>query len=502
MWLWRGASVHASDKEEHMRCSRRMIGRTSWPRAGVVLLGALVLTGCASALAIRVPKAGPETACITPAPDRELLVGVALSGGGSRAALFGAAGLEALGRLPAPGGGSVLEQVAYLSSVSGGSVAAAYYASQKPSREIPVLTPEGALTADYQTFFAEYQEKLRQDFEGALLRRQLLSFRWLNSSLAARSLAEVMAERLLGPTTLSDLARRETRGDSPRLIINTTLYNSGRRFVITTLPPEASRYDFYADLRAALTRRGQTAEFPPAFLQRWEKLLSLTPLELGIDPCPVRLAGAVAGSASFPPLVGPTTFRVGEEELYWHMGDGGLYENQGIESLLFVFLKQLQEQRARRALIIAFDSSFPFDVGERRLTRRAEPFSLWNYDYTRIPSIMEQRASTYQALFFRSLQLEGVFPDHQTVRIVFLRHTDAAWQPDLSDLPDVCRTADPPLDSPTAVVERIAEISTRFWLASPCDRQLLQVAAAKVVAQHHQEIVAFLEGDATRGAAR
>jgi hypothetical protein len=50
----------------------------------------------------------------------------------------------------------------------------------------------GALTADYQTFFAEYQEKLRQDFEGALLRRQLLSFRWLNSSLAARSLDEVM----------------------------------------------------------------------------------------------------------------------------------------------------------------------------------------------------------------------------------------------------------------------------------------------------------------------
>ena len=69
----------------------------------------------ASALAMRVPKAGPQTACITPAPDREALVGVALSGGGSRAVLFGAAGLEALGRLQAPGGPSVLEQVAYLS---------------------------------------------------------------------------------------------------------------------------------------------------------------------------------------------------------------------------------------------------------------------------------------------------------------------------------------------------------------------------------------------------
>jgi hypothetical protein len=129
-----------------------------------------------------------------------------------------------------------------------------------------------------------------------------------------------------------------------------------------------------------MTQRGLATAFPPAFLQRWDKLLSLTPLELGIDPCPIRLAGAVAGSASFPPLVGPITFHVGEEDLYWHAGDGGLYENQGIESLLFVFLKQLQEKTARRALIIVFDNSFPFEVGERRLSRRAQPFSLRNYD--------------------------------------------------------------------------------------------------------------------------
>jgi Patatin-like phospholipase len=475
---------------------RRVIGRALWARAGVVLLGALVLTGCASAVAIRVPPAGPETACVTPAPTRDLLVGVALSGGGSRAALFGAAGLEALARLQAPGGGSVLEQVTYLSSVSGGSVAGAYYASRKPPRETPVLTPEGALTPEYEAFFAEYQKHLSQDFEGALLRRQLLSFRWLNSSLAARSLAEVMAARLLGQTTFADLARREARGDSPELIVNTTLYNSGRRLVLTTLPPEASHYDFYADLRASMTKRGLETAFPPAFLRRWEKLLSLTPLELGIDICPVRLAGAVAGSASFPPLVGPITFRVGDTEVYWHTGDGGLYENQGIESLLFVFLKQLQEKTARRALILALDSSFPFDVGERRLSRRAEPFSLWNYDYTRIPGIMEQRASTYQALFFRSLQLEGVFPDDQTIRIVFLRHADAVWRDDLSDLPAACRQETPPLDSPTAVAERIAEISTRFWLASACERQLLASAAAKVVAQHQAEILTFLDGSA------
>jgi hypothetical protein len=66
----------------------------------------------------------------------------------------------------------------------------------------------------------------------------------------------------------------------------------------------------------------------------------------------------------------------------------------------------------------------------------------------------------------------------------------------------VCRQAVPPLDSPTAVVEHIAEISTRFWLASECDRQLLHVAAAKVVAQHQQEITAFLQGPVAAGTRR
>jgi hypothetical protein len=50
------------------------------------------------------------------------------------------------GRPGAPSGGSVLEQVACLASVSGRSVAATYYASQKPPRETLVLTLDGALT--------------------------------------------------------------------------------------------------------------------------------------------------------------------------------------------------------------------------------------------------------------------------------------------------------------------------------------------------------------------
>jgi len=180
-----------------------------WPRATLGVACALLLAACASAPITRLPKAGADTACITPAAHQDTVVGVSFSGGGSRAALFGAAALEALGRLRAPQGDSVLEHVSYLSSVSGGGLAAGYYALHKPPRETPVLGPDGTMTAAYETFFADYQAKLAQDFQSALLWRQLGRFRFiLNSALAARSLREILEERLLGPDTFTDLAMR------------------------------------------------------------------------------------------------------------------------------------------------------------------------------------------------------------------------------------------------------------------------------------------------------
>jgi hypothetical protein len=440
-----------------------------------------------------VARATSDTPCLVPAPERDVLVGVALSGGGSRAALFGAAGLEALSGIRTAGGSSLLEQVSLLSSVSGGSLAAGYYVINKPPKDVPVLTPDGGLSEPYRAFFDEYRGKLSQDFEGALIWRQLGSFRWLNSSLAALSLYEILNERLLGGVTQADLSRRQVSGDAPGLVVNTTLYNNGRRLAATSLPSEAFSYDFDRALQESVARQGRRAEIPPTLIKRWELLRPMTPIEINMDPCPMRLAGMVTASASFPPLVGPITLQVQGEETYWHAGDGGLFENYGIESLLFVFLNQLQEKRARRTLILAFDSSFPFSVGDRQLSRRSEPFSLLTFDFSRIPSIMEERATTYSALFFQTLQIEDVIPGRDTARVILLRHIDAQWRADLSDLPDACRGETPPLRSPTEVVERIAQIPTRLYIASECDRQLLAVAATKLVAQHRTDIVEFLD---------
>jgi len=459
-----------------------------------IVASALLLTGCVSAAPVTFPRASLDSSCIVAAPDTDLLLGVALSGGGSRAAVFGAAALEALGKIHVPGGGSVLEQVGYLSSVSGGGLAAAYYAEHKPPRETPILTPEGGYTDEYRAFFTRFNERVAQNFESAIIWRQLGSFRWINSALAAQSLQEVLEERLLGETTLGALSARQRRGDTPGIMFNTALYNDGRRLVMTTLPPDVAQYDLFADLRRAAAGRGDTVEFVPLSQRMWEGLMPVTPLALHFDACSLRVATAVAASASFPPVIGPITFRVEGEATYWHSGDGSLYENVGAETLYYVFLKKLQEKKAGRAIIFALDSGYPFSVAERVLGRRSLPFSILTFDFTRIPGIMEQRANAYNHLFFRTLRLEGVIPDVNTLRIIYLNHTDAQWRDDLGDLPEACRNEEAPIRTPTEVMERLAEIPTRFKIASECDHQLLVTAAAKVVEQSREEIEAFLAG--------
>jgi hypothetical protein len=162
--------------------------------------------------------------------------------------------------------------------------------------------------------------------------------------------------------------------------------------------------------------------------------------------------------------------------------------------MMFAFLKQLQDRKARRALIFAFNSAYPFSVGFKELRQRSQPWSLFNYDFTRIPSIMEERATAYWSLFYRSMQLEGVLPDDATLRIVFLNHESAQWEDDLSDLPEACRNEKPALVEPEDVQQRIAALPTKFDIPSACDRELLRTAAAKVVAQNRKTIDDFLAG--------
>src|SRR5512136_915584 len=100
-------------------------------RIALAFVGTVLLTGCASASYYTVKRVDVPGSCMTTVPERDLLLGVALSGGGSRAALFAEAGLEALAKPRAADGVSVIDKIAHISSVSGGSLSGSYYVLKK-----------------------------------------------------------------------------------------------------------------------------------------------------------------------------------------------------------------------------------------------------------------------------------------------------------------------------------------------------------------------------------
>jgi hypothetical protein len=79
------------------------------------------------------------------------------------------------------------------------------------------------------------------------------------------------------------------------------------------------------------------------------------------------------------------------------------------------------------------------------------------------------------------------------LKFIRLRHIDAEWKEDMSDLPESCRNEEVKLTSPPMVKQRLSSIVTRLWIKSNCDRDLVTTAAAKLVEGKKEEIQQFLQ---------
>ena len=327
----------------------------------------LSLSGCFAK--VHHLPAQPETPDVlfAPLPEQDLMVGLAVSGGGSRAATFAAGALEALAETPVRLGQttrSVLETVSYMSSVSGGSLATAYYVTKKPPRSEPMLAGPG-LSPRYREFFSAYKSAMQTNFQRRALLRQLAYFRAFNPTKLAYSLSEVWDDQFLGETTFMQLYEREQRGDIPRVILNGTVYNSGQRFAFTTLPASDFDYDFIELLIKELKKPDRPVPVTSegmAIIQKGldkagKQFLPLTFERIGADYRNLRLSLAVATSASFPPVVGPVTYQVAGKPTFLHIGDGGLFDNLGTESLTTLFLKKIPQGSSKRGLIIVIDAA-------------------------------------------------------------------------------------------------------------------------------------------------
>lgn len=225
-------------------------------------------------------------------------IGIALSGGGFRATLFGLGSLWYLSDI------GLLGKLDRVCSVSGGSILSGVLAHRWRS-----LKFEDGKAVNFQPEIAERVLKFcSQTIDWQAGVRGLIN----PFKSAGNYLAQRYQDDLFGATRLSDLQARSQSG-APAFVIYATNLQTGRSFRFTQ--------DYVADYYLGINR-------------------VLNPM----------LAQAVAASSAFPPIFSPIKLKANPSdwtEPDWQgsdsdlkklqsdleLGDGGIYDNLGLESL-------------------------------------------------------------------------------------------------------------------------------------------------------------------------
>ena len=285
------------------------------------------------------------------APARE--IGLALSGGGSRAIAFHLGCLRAMNDL------GLLDRVRVISSVSGGSVLAALYAY----RDQP-----------FDSFDAQVQHLLARGLQRDIAARTLLSKRLLQAggtrmiagTAAATARAASVVRRRHAPArpTAPPLRRWVSRTDAFVDVLDQRLYHGARL-------PEVAREGLDVVINACELSTGSAFRFGSRHSATWR---------IGeIVDNDVSVAEAVAASAAYPLLLPALDrrwrFRTREGQVVSErvaLTDGGVYDNLGTTSLEPGRTEQFSSNVYPVDFIIACDAgrglldpTIPFGAGSR-----------------------------------------------------------------------------------------------------------------------------------------
>jgi predicted acylesterase/phospholipase RssA len=282
--------------------------------------------------------------------------------------------MEQLAQMPSPSGkGSVLDEVRVISTISAGSLAAAWYVLHYDERHSP-------------DFFERFKKAMSANLQwrayGHMAVFPPLALQLVATPITRTDLLADEMERLLGAgmVTFDDLRELETRphDPAPALIINGTALNSGQRVVMTNLPP--SRFP------SQLAEVGPSVSLSPTDQGILQRLVQpLTFEDFGSDIGSFRLAQAVAASAAYPVALAPVRLNIypahvprelvgrADETLleskYLYVADGGVYENEGMDPLISLIRTLPANQPI---FLIAIDAS------QRMETVRVTGHKIWD----------------------------------------------------------------------------------------------------------------------------
>lgn len=442
------------------------IGKTLFI-AGALAISAAV-SGCGLLLPDRIhyewePEA--QGACINCATDTdpvavnlesnpsEAMVGLALSGGGSRAAVFAAAVLAALAEQ------GLTERITHISSVSGGGFAASYFAINPQPAGCAAPGQPGA--ACRSAYFAAFDQAMREDFTTATLLNQLASpGRITSPTRRATSLQEALDAGFLHGATFGDLPSK------PILLFNAARYDDGRRFVFSTLTLDEDRPD-YAPLTQDALRSSSfsLADCPQP-----------TPPDL-----PLSLA--VVASASFPPVFGPVTVQAQRScadptRQYWHLGDGGIVENTGADALRELAARGAHDATLASALILISDASAPH--GTERSFEAAD-LSIFTSNPGAVVDVAQLRGAAFAELFWER--------ERETIGIPFDTIVFRFNESEITTWPASCAAESQSHESINAY---LSTVPTGLDIGA-CDADLLKAAAGDLVRRRLAESEPILQ---------
>lgn len=269
-------------------------------------------------------------------------VAIAISGGGSRAAVFSAAVLFELERY------GLLQQVDVMSSVSGGSFTSAFYALSCDRANNCPATVEGPprFVWEPKTVFPLLElNYIRKWFGNWFWPHNIVRF-WFThfdrTDIMAKTLSDNLFDRSL--TGNEGFRFHDLNPQRPNLLINATNFTSQPDAAADANQPKANLYDFTFTTEEFRDLQSDFDQFPVAY--------------------------AVMASATFPGVFNYVTLRdfsVARKE-YVHLFDGGTYDNLGLTSLWTVLENMVRKDpKGREApkIVVLIDAYTPVKGRER-----------------------------------------------------------------------------------------------------------------------------------------
>lgn len=344
-------------------------------------------------------------------------IALAISGGGSRAANFGAAVMLELQQR------GLLEQVDVISGVSGGTLPAVYYGLGDKA---------GAFTEQ------AVREELGYDFQSSWIRRWFLPhniFRyWLSDFTRSDIMVQVFNNRLYHEATFADLQPH------PKILLNSTIHNDNTRFTFTD--------------------------------ERFVMLHSVL--------APYRVANAVNASSAFPGAFQDVTLQwYMEPTQFLHLYDGGPIDNLGVQAITEYLNRNILGTSLDRlfpngCVIIVIDATPSSEHTELNAKQSSRSFIDYFVDTNALDATDAMLSESRRSLLGRmgipvekqDREAGGRLPVNDLkqcgceVRHIALRQLLYAGESD-ADL---------------ELAERVTQIKTKFWISEEEQNDLYQAA--------------------------